>query len=431
MRKTILWLFVVALISRAIIALLQITYGINSQVNLDQYLYGAFNPGFELYHDFYAYYVTQLQDLNKGLIPYSDFGYSYAPLFLYVLYPFFAVGGKYAASIPILLADAASSPIIYLIVSKFASNRISVLAGISYGLSPFFLLYEGYLWYSSQPMTFFILLSLYLLIVEKPLFSAAIFAFAVLFKQEIIFILPVYLVWYVKSSKKTIWKGLVTICCILLAVSLPFLLISPGFYITSLSYGTIGHYYPSIDSSNLTNPSIYAAITSIAPTLNCTSISNTSRSLICNYGAFSYTDVKSIPPLSTILSAAFLNSIALWITLPLIGLVSYYAFLLRRDNKTLLVAGAISQMVFITIFDVEIHSIYRYYLVPVYALMLASSDNRFNLFLAAIVPIGSLFLPSGSIQLVPPLFCILGILVRRYVSSTSLPTTPPLISRAQ
>ena len=136
-------------------------------LNFQTYLYGNFNPGLEIYHDFYGYYVTQLIDLSKGMIPYKDFAYSYPPLFLYSLYPFFKLGGEYAASIPILLADAATSPLIYVIVRRFASERISLAAGISYAISPFFLIYEGYLWFSSQPMTFFLLLALYLLFNKK------------------------------------------------------------------------------------------------------------------------------------------------------------------------------------------------------------------------------------------------------------------------
>src|SRR5487761_498050 len=106
MRKIILWLFVIALAARALVAYLQIAYGIYSQTDFNQQLYGMFTPGLELYHDFYAYYGTQLADLATGQLPYRDFAYSYPPLFLFTLYPLFVSFGVQAASIPILLTDA-------------------------------------------------------------------------------------------------------------------------------------------------------------------------------------------------------------------------------------------------------------------------------------------------------------------------------------
>jgi hypothetical protein len=418
MRKTILWLFVVALISRAIIALIQISYGISSQANLDLYLYGPTNPGFELYHDFYYYYVAQLIELSKGLLPYRDFGYSYTPLFLYVLYPFFAVGGKYLASVPILLADAATVPLIYLIVRRLANTKISFLAALSYALSPFFLLYEGYLWYSSQPMTFFLLLAVYFLFTKKPIYSSAIFAVAVLFKQEVIFVLPVYLMWYIKDSKKGVGKVLIVFCSITLMVSLPFLVTYPGGYISAISYGTIGHsYVPPINPAAATSTNLSSTVPLTSDSLICSTLSSTLKGLICNYGNFTYTDVKSIPPLSVIFTADFINSIALWIAIPLIAIVSYYAFLLRKLDTTFLLSGAISLMIFIAVFDLEIHSIYRYYLIPVYALILSSSNNRSSLAISVIAPIISLFLPSGPVQMDPPLICMAALSMMQFKNS--------------
>ena len=410
MRKTILWLFIIALITRAIIALLQVRFGIDNQVNLDQYIYGPFNAGFEIYHDFYSYYVVQLADLSQGLLPYRDFAYAYPPLFLYVLYPFYSLAGQYAASIPIFVADAATASLVYLTVRHFTSERIAFLAGLSYAISPFFLLYEAYLWFSSQPMTFFLLLSIYLLLIKRPEFSAIIFAIAVLFKQETILILPVYLIWYYKENRNRFRRGLITILTIIFIFSLPFLIITPSKFIASMTYEIIdfGSAQASIPVSNQT----YSLV--------CSSVSNTWRSLICNYGSFTYTDVKSIPPLTVLFSGPFLNTISIWIAVPLIALIAYYLFLLKRDGIILLLASSLALMIFITIFDFEVHSVLRYYLVPVYALIMASSENRVSLLLAAFIPVISLFLPSGSIELLPPLFTILLLLMIRYTKNSRI-----------
>lgn len=420
MRRTVLWLFAIALLSRAVIALLQIAYGINNQVNLDVYLYGPFNPGFEIYHDFYGYYVVQLADLSKGLIPYKNFGYSYPPLFLYALYPFFSLGGQYAASIPILLTDAATSPLIYLLARRYTSQKISVIAGLSYALSPFFLLYEGYLWFSSQPMTFFLLLSFYLLLIEKPVYSSAALALSILFKQEIIFVLPVYLLMYATHFKKDLFKGLTVLCALIFLISLPFLIIAPTGYVASVSYSTLAHSYIPLSPSGNQTSSISSASSQTSASLTCNTLSNTWRSLVCNYGGFTYTDHKVVVPWTVIFTGPFLNTISFWIAVPLFVIASYYLLILRKNENVFLLSSALLLMAFVSIFDFEVHSVYRYYNIPVYALILASSNSRGTLLIASVIPVLTLFLPSGPVQLIPPLFSILALLIINYSKTPEL-----------
>jgi hypothetical protein len=426
MRKIILSLFAIALLSRAIVALLQIGFGINNQINLDVYLYGSINPGFEIYHDFYFYYVPQLVDLSKGLVPYVDFGYSYPPLFLYVLYPFFLLAGKYAASIPILLADAATAPVIFAIVRKFSTYRISLIAGLGYAVSPFFLLYEGYLWFSSQPMTFFVLLSMYLLFSKRPLYSTLVLAVAILFKQEVVFILPIYLIWYLKFYRKDVLKSIGIMLATLVSVSLPFLAISSSDYISSLSYATLAPGYIPLNATttspqNSTEQSILANAAS--HTLNCSTFGGTWRSLVCNFGGLNYTDIKSVPSAGVIFTPAFLNDISPIIALVLIVVIFYYSFLIRNSNVFVLITSAFALVIFIFAFDFEIHTIYRYYLVPVYALTLAASNSTKLALVSLSIPLISLFLPSGNIQLLPPLFGILLIMILVYQKKSLTDTT--------
>ncbi len=371
------------------------------------------NPGLELYHDFYYYYVTQLAGLAKGLIPYKTLGYSYTPLFLFSLYPFFVLIGAQAASVPILLADAITAPLIFLIVERFSTRKIAIIAGGAYALSPFALLYEGYLWFSSQPMTFFIMLSMYFYFDKRPTYSAAALAIAVMFKQEARFIQPAYAIWYFKDFKKEAYKGLITFCVIVLAVSLPFLIMAPNGYVAAVSYLPIGHpnippLYPA--STNNRTGAPQSVLTASHP-LICSSISNASQSLVCNYGNFTYTDVKSVPPWTVVFSAAFLNTISLLIAIPLFLLVPYFLFRFRRNNNTLLLSSAYSSVAFIAAFALTIHPIYRYYLLPVYVLLLSASANRNALLASISTPILSLFLPSGQVQLLPPLFGMIAILM--------------------
>jgi hypothetical protein len=434
LQKKILWLFITALSVRAIVAVIQMKYGIDNGLNFDQYLYGSFNPGLEIYHDFYGVYGAELADLSRGLIPYKDFVYTYPPLFLYSLYPFYIIGGLQAASIPIWLSDAATAPLIYLVTRQFASSRLSLAAGMAYAVSPFFLIYEGYLWFSSQPATFFMVLSLYFLVRKRPMWSAVCFAVAILTRQELIFLFPMYLALYLtRYSRSMFFKSFLVACSVLLAVSLPFLLISPGSYLYSLTYEFIPASFfgplPSADNvshlgSTLVSPSTDSLI--------CTTLSNTWRSLACSYGNFTYIDVKTVPPWTTIFTAGFINFISTWIFFPLFGVTSYNFFRLRRDPSAFFLLGAIILTLFLAIFAFDIHQIYRYYLVPVYVMPLMISRARFSMSIAIALPILSLIFPSGFVQLLFPLIdCLMVLLLNQkstlVAQSDVIPySSPPL-----
>ena len=112
-RRTILAILAVAAAVRVVTSLLQIAYGIHP-------IPGLFTV--RVWDDFYFCYGGQLMSLSQGLLPYRDFAYSYTPLFLYLLYPFYAIGVTQAAAIPIVLTDAATAPLVYLIVRKKANE---------------------------------------------------------------------------------------------------------------------------------------------------------------------------------------------------------------------------------------------------------------------------------------------------------------------
>jgi hypothetical protein len=419
MRRTILSLFGIALAIRALVAFLQVTYGISNEVNIDSYLYGPFNSGMEIYHDFYAYYVKQLVDLHAGLIPYKDFAYSYPPLFLYTLYPFFAFGGTLFASIPILISDAATSVVVLLVVGKISKSNIAIIAGLSYAFAPFFLLYEGYLWFSSQPMTFFLILSIYLLLTKRFILSSLMFAFAVLFKQEILLVLPIYFLWYLKNSPRNVLKSSIIICAVLLAVSIPFLMVTSGGYISSLSYGYVGHtYVPPLYPSDVSTNGVAQNNPNSSAMLACSTISYTWRSLICNFGGFTYTDYKAVPNVNVLLSPSFLNTVSPWITISFLPLIFYYFARLRSQDSSYFLGMATSLTGFLVFFALTGHPMYRYYLVPVYALILLASTSRTVLVLSAIVPSVALIFPSGDIQLFLPAACELASFLLTFSSAS-------------
>ncbi|MHB1907903.1 MAG: hypothetical protein ACYCQJ_03405 [Nitrososphaerales archaeon] len=410
MRKSkILVIFLVALLVRAILALAQMKYGIDNSINIDQYFYGSQNSGFELYHDFYAYYVPQLVDLSKGFLPYRDFFYQYPPFFLYALFPFYIFGGSHWASIPIWLSDAATAPLVYVIAQHFTSPKLSLTAGLAYAISPFFLLYEGYLWLSGQPMTFLMLLSLYLLLSKRPIWAGVIFAIGVLFRQELVFLTPMYFLWYVKKFPKSILLKVVAISGgIILMASIPFVIVSISGYLSAMSYGVLAHYSVSLDPSSITKVMNSA---SSSQSITCNMISNTWRSLVCSNGNFSYTDVKLMPPWTVVFNSAFINQASMFFFIPLFGIVSYNLFRLRRDEVSLFLFGCVVLTLFTAIFMVEVHEIYRYYLLPAYVLSLTCSRTRLSMAFAIGIPLLSLLFPSGSVQVLFPLFDVLTILL--------------------
>ncbi|MDE1854203.1 MAG: hypothetical protein KGI38_10740, partial [Thaumarchaeota archaeon] len=66
---------------------------------------------------------------------------------------------------------------------------------------------------------------------------------------------------------------------------------------------------------------------------------------------------------------------------------------------------------FLTFYFLFGHPVFRYYYIPVYALLLSSVVNRRALLIAAMAPIASLILlPSGAVQNLLPLIATLAIL---------------------
>ncbi|MCL4518281.1 MAG: hypothetical protein M1587_03695 [Thaumarchaeota archaeon] len=143
-RSSTLLIFAVAAVARFVIAFLQLIHGIQN-MNWLQLI---------SWSDFYQIYGNQLASLSHGLLPYLNFGYWYTPLFLYTLYLFYLFGGIHLASVPMLLADTAMAPLIYLIVLMRSNERVATIAGLLYALFPVALFVEGYLWLSSEPMAF-------------------------------------------------------------------------------------------------------------------------------------------------------------------------------------------------------------------------------------------------------------------------------------
>jgi len=390
--KILITIFVLALIFRVIVASFRIAYGANPIPWL---------PYVETWSDFSSVYGQQLAYLKHGLLPYSGFAYTYTPLFLYILFPFYNFGGISAAAVPILLADSASAVLVYLLVLRVSTSKVALLASVAYALSPFVLVYEGYLLLSSQPMFFFVMLALYLLRQNKPLQSSVFLGIAFLFKQEAIFILPVYATWYIGRYKAEAWKGILAFLSTLLMVSVPFLLLSPLLYFDSISYDVLYNYfpvsvnYPHVNETAQTIQSLSGFKPGTCSLMN-TNVHATISS--CPFGMITY----STSPTGPFLWPSYaLNILILWgqfIEIPLFVLVAGLFYKFRKKADLLELGCAFATVFLLVIFSLLVHGLYRYYYVPVYGLLLASSKKLSTVSVVTLISIVSLLLPGGSYQ---------------------------------
>jgi 4-amino-4-deoxy-L-arabinose transferase-like glycosyltransferase len=371
----------IALLSRVIISALQARY-YPSSLSLPLPLVP--------WNDFYSVYGGWLQMVSHGLVPYRDFlTYTYTPLFLYSLYPFYATAGIQVASVPIVVSDAATSLVVYLLARKWANQKMAFAAGLAYALSPLALFYEGYLWLSSQPTTFFLLLSLYLGSTDKPKASFVTLAISILFKQEAAFILPVFLWWQFKRNRTEAWKGASLFILTMLLISLPFLLISPGNYLEDLTYGFGG----LAAHSSLATTGVTGAATNAFSSLTQLGLCpSTLPTTFYPYACSTFTN----PILPFVLAALSVASSLL--VVPFVILAGA-AVLVPKSSRRVEILIPFSVFFFTFVFSLIFHEALAYYFVPFYALLFTITQSRAELATVFAASTASLVLPNGDFPL--------------------------------
>jgi hypothetical protein len=399
MRRITFLIFASSLGIRLAVSTFQITHGINEI---------SWLPTLTMWSDFYGYYVHQLAYIRSGLIPYRDFGYSYTPLFLYILYPFYAVGGSYFASFPIVIADSATGPLLYLILRRSVPEKIAILGGLSYGLSLFAIVYEGYLWLSSQPMTLFILIGVYFASQNKNTRSSLLLTLAAMTKQEAFFIFPVYLKRCLQRHRSESVRILGAIAGVISVVSLPFLILSGTTYLAAISYGATG-----ILSGNPAGSTLASGNGLSGNNINCTSVTLT---LLGTHSGCSYFFISYPHPLLTYVFD-FLNFISQWTLVPLLAITAVVLYLSRDKQFISEIAGAFLIIVFLTLFAHFINPVHRYYLIPAYALLIASCRNMRSILTIYVTFTISLLTVAGAFQLFLVTLAVLAIIALQDVSS--------------
>lgn len=350
--------------------------------------------------DFEGLYIAQLMQLAHGLLPYRDFAVSYPPLFLYTLYPFYVIGANFA-SLPIVLSDAATAVVIYYTVERLSGGRIALAAGLVYALSPFALYYEGYVWLSSQPMTFFAMLSVCLVLRNRPVPSFSALAVAILFKQEVLFLLPVLLFLVVHQNKRQLPGALAAFSGILIAVSLPFLVASPRGYLDLVSYSLLGLW------QGLPTPE---PVTTSAVCQNAL-VSASSTLMSCTFGSISYTQVVNnyLSPWELFNDALShdVGVLASVVVIPIFLLLIPVLYSLRRHGAIVPLVCAYLGAGFLIVFSAILHNPYKYYYLPIYALLLMAAVNKRTLAVSMFAPVLAMITASFSFQELVPLLTIL------------------------
>ena len=377
MRRTAVCILAIAVCARLVTSLLQISYGIHPITGL---------PDVNSWGDFYYYYVAQLKSLSQGLLPYRDFALSYTPLFIYTIYPFYAIWGRVGAAVPIVLSDAGTAVLLYMIVRRAAGEEVAVIVGLGYSLSPLALVEEGYLWLGSQPMTFLLLLSILLLRNEKRVLAWSMLAIAVMIKQEAIWVFPAFLLLADRKDKIRTLIGAGTFSLLILLLSMPFLILTPYNYLNSVTYSIFSH----------------ATLNQLPP------------------GPQEGTGVFTSNVLHTVLITysnpilIYANNFVDWVSaiavLPLYALLLPVLFEFRSKDSFKELVSAYSVLGLLLVFYLLGHPVFRYYLLPVWVLVLASSRSRRTSVLSVVLCAASVLTPAGIFQVMLVLVTMLVII---------------------
>jgi hypothetical protein len=393
-----------AIASRAIFSLIHLDVGV-------QWI--SWLPGPGTWSDYAEIYVPQLKLLASGYMLYRDIDTQYPPLFLYSMLSLYDLAGSKAAWIPIVLADASTAPIIYLIVRRFSTTKIALLAGLGYAFSPVALVNEGYLWLSSQPMTFFLMLSILLLNKGRPVWSAGTLAIAALFSQEALFVLPAYLPFVAAKFRNSLPKAGGLFALTFFGVLAPFLAQAPKAVLHHLPFWEPFNIGPSEPSRLPTPPPSAAVVQTCANTLVPNANTATACGSIVNFQAYAqYTQIARIDAMAAFV-APFL------FVLFAVGLVA-----VRRSPNILELVCAYSFIGGLFIFSALVHPVLAYYFVPVYALILASVTNGRSLLVGlAAVTLGFLA-GEGPFQFIIPVACIFAFTLIQDSRSRTLASEP-------
>jgi len=198
----------------------------------DIFAFGEVEP----FRDYGGAYLPTIEAFKSGYTPYVDFWYVYPPLFLYLLTAFsYLPLGFWGPALPILIFDAFSVVLVYLIGLRFLSEKKSFLVSLLFTLAPINLFYNAHLWLNPPLVTFFALLAAYFLVTERYGLSSLALGVSFGFKQTSLLLFPVSLILaYKKTDLKKALKFIAVCTVVAIIISMPYLFTAPQYYLGCL-----------------------------------------------------------------------------------------------------------------------------------------------------------------------------------------------------
>lgn len=184
----------------------------------------------------------------------------YPPLYIYVLFLIGKIGSLSALSpyftlllkLPSIIADIATSFLIYKLARKYLSLEISMLLAAFYTFNPAILINSTIWGQVDSFFTLIIVAALVMLSERKIGLASALFTAAVLMKPQGIIFLPVLFFELVRRKTLKSWlKVFVSSLVTAIVIVLPFSLNTNGLWIFKLFASTLGEYpYASVNAFN-------------------------------------------------------------------------------------------------------------------------------------------------------------------------------------
>jgi Gpi18-like mannosyltransferase len=148
------------------------------------------------------FYFNVGKNILEGKAPYNDFFFAHPPLQVYVIALFFKILGAsfFVGKLLPLISSSICVFLVYLI-SKELKDESSFISVIIFLISPAFIVFstQGYgMWEASL----FVMLSIYLILKNKPIESSVTFLIAVLFRYFSLFYLPFLLILIIIKKYK-------------------------------------------------------------------------------------------------------------------------------------------------------------------------------------------------------------------------------------
>ncbi|NHI89223.1 MAG: hypothetical protein EAX87_06835 [Candidatus Thorarchaeota archaeon] len=198
----------------------------------------------EPYNDYQYFYLSWIPRLWEGVWPYSAdmVAYLYPPLWIYTVGMFGSIP-SWLPGLILFTFNAATGILIYKIALKLTDDTIrSRFAMMLYMLNPFTLFYGAFMWLNPTPYVFFVTLSFYLALIEKEKLAVALMAVATLYKQFAVIFFPILVILFIKrggnfniKEKFFIFlKHSLIYSVIVGLVSLPFLMVSPTYFLSQV-----------------------------------------------------------------------------------------------------------------------------------------------------------------------------------------------------